>query len=217
LRGVRTDYGAFVEHFYPVLADHHVFETHLTARQTAAVSQFMRSSILEEMDAQRGLAFRGKSARPYRWIGALTTYGVVLPDVERLWAEWWTLETVGRAISLLQYVSALVYEDDKNPVFAPWSPTEGGGPPCLWDFAGHLYEHRWLEPNVAFLKRTLVPSAVGDAVRRAVLRLSGQQEHEMPMRLESDIQSRAETLESRCTQLPTLLATTQEADTQLAW
>jgi len=138
LRDPRSDYGAFVEHFYPVLADRDVFETHLTPRQTAAVSQFMRSSILDEMDAQRGLAFRGKNARPYRWIGALTTYGVMLPDIECLWAEWWTLETIGRAISLLQYVAALVYEDDKNPVFAPWSPTEGGGPPCLWEFAGHL-------------------------------------------------------------------------------
>ena len=45
LCGVR-DYGGFVEHFYPVLADRHVFDTHLTPKQTAAVSEFMRQSIL---------------------------------------------------------------------------------------------------------------------------------------------------------------------------
>ena len=37
LRGAR-DYGGFVEHFYPVLADRHVFDTHLMPNQTSAVS-----------------------------------------------------------------------------------------------------------------------------------------------------------------------------------
>lgn len=32
---------AFVEHFYPVLADRDVFDTHLNAAQTAAVSEFL--------------------------------------------------------------------------------------------------------------------------------------------------------------------------------
>jgi hypothetical protein len=38
LRGTKG-YGGFVEHFYPVLADRHVFDTHLTLKQTAAVSE----------------------------------------------------------------------------------------------------------------------------------------------------------------------------------
>ena len=35
--GGARGYAGFVEHFYPVLADRHVFDTHLTPRQTAAV------------------------------------------------------------------------------------------------------------------------------------------------------------------------------------
>ena len=50
LRGAR-DYGGFVEHFYPVLADRHVFDTHLMPNQTSAVSEFMRQSILAEIEA----------------------------------------------------------------------------------------------------------------------------------------------------------------------
>lgn len=107
LRGAHG-YGGFVEHFYPVLADRGVFDTHRTPKQTAAVSEFMRQSILEEMDDQRGLAHRGMSAGPYRWIRALTTHGVLLSDVECVWTSWWALGAIGRAVSAVQYISALI-------------------------------------------------------------------------------------------------------------
>jgi len=153
LRGFDSGYGGFVEHLYPVLADCHVFDEHLTPKQKEAVLTFMRESILEEIDEQRGLAYRGTNARPYRWIRALTSYGVLLPDVHRVWTAWWSLETVGRAIAAVQYISCLMYSEDENPVFSPWTQDTGGGPPCLWEFEGHLYEHRWLEPNVTFFER----------------------------------------------------------------
>ena len=146
LRGARN-YGAFVEHFYPVLADRHVFDTHLTPKQADAVSAFMRQAIVAEIDDQRGLAYSGANAHPYRWVRALTTHGVLLPDIDALWTSWWALDTVGQAVASVQYISALMYRNDANPVFAPWTPTEGGGPPCLWEFGGSLYAHRWLEPT----------------------------------------------------------------------
>lgn len=30
-----------------------------------------------------------------------------------------------------------------DPVFAPWTQAGGGGPPMLWEYAGHLYEDGW--------------------------------------------------------------------------
>ena len=48
LRGVHSGYGGFVEHFYPVLANKHIFDELLTPSQTMAVSEFTRASILEE-------------------------------------------------------------------------------------------------------------------------------------------------------------------------
>ena len=216
LRGAR-DYGGFVEHFYPVLADRHVFDTHLTPKQTAAVSEFMRQSILGEMDDQRGLAYRGMNSRPYRWIRALTTHGVLLPDIDSLWTSWWALGTIGRAVGWAQYVSALMYTKEANPVFAPWTRDEGGGPPCLWGFEGNLYAHRWLEPNVDFLRRTLNVSAVTGVLSRAVEALKGEPEQELAARMLAAIPERTETLAARCTELPSLLATTQEADTLLEW
>ncbi len=96
LRGTSDKYGGFVEHLYPVLADRAIFDKHLTSKQSAAVSEFMRQTVLDEVDDQLGLAYQGSKARPYRWIGALTTYGVLLPDVDRVWGAWWSLDTVGR-------------------------------------------------------------------------------------------------------------------------
>jgi hypothetical protein len=211
LRGT-SGYGGFVEHFYPMLANRGVFETRLTPIQTAVVSAFMRQTILDEIDDQYGLSYAGINARPYRWIWALTTHGVLLPDVGDLWTAWWALATPGRAVAALQYVSALMYADDANPIFAPWTCKEGGGPPNLWEFGGHLYAHRWQEPNVAFLRRTLTVSAVHDLLERAVVRLGGKPEHKAASRVLAELPDRRQMLAARCGELPDLLAQTQGTD-----
>ena len=66
LRGTSDAYGGFVEHFYPVLADRAVFCKHLTTKQIVAVSEFMRRTILEEIDDQRGLAYHTKQLKELR-------------------------------------------------------------------------------------------------------------------------------------------------------
>ena len=216
LRGIEG-YGGIVEHLYPVLADRQIFDTHLTPKQSAAVSEFMRQTILEEIDDQHGLAYQGSRARPYRWIGALTTFGILLPNVERLWTAWWSLDTVGRAIAAVQYISCLMYSENENPVFAPWTPDGGGGPPCLWEFEGHLYSHRWLEPNVTFLKGVLNVPGVSEVLTRGVERLVDQPEHDVAALIKADVPLVIETLQARCAELPQLLETTQEPSRLLAW
>jgi hypothetical protein len=51
---------------------------------------------------------------------------VIFPDIESLWTEWWQMKTAGHAVAAFQYAAALLYEADKNPVFAPWTKDEGG-------------------------------------------------------------------------------------------
>ena len=121
LRGLAETYGGFVEQFYPVLANGRIFEKDLTPKQAAAISDFMRQAILEEIDDQRGLSFKAIRARPYHWIRALTTYGVLRPDIDRLWNAWWSLDTYGRAVAAIQYITCLMYSEFENPVFAPWT------------------------------------------------------------------------------------------------
>jgi hypothetical protein len=210
LRGITSGYAGFVEWFYPVLANQRIFKEDLTPNQGAALSEFIRQTILEEIDDQRGLSYKGTMARPYRWVRALTTYGVLRPDVDRLWTSWWSLTTVGRAIATVQYFSCLMYAEDENPVFAPWTHDEGGGPPCLWEFDGHLYTHRWLQSIVVFLNVALTGRQVSDVLIRAVERLIGQSEHQAASGIRDDLPLCIETVEARCAELPLLLATTQE-------
>jgi hypothetical protein len=217
LRGIHDGYGGFVEQFYPVLADRKVFDVHLTHDQSAGVSEFMRQTILEEIDDQYQLRYQGRKARPYRWFRALATLGVLLPDVERLWTAWWSLSTPGRAIAALQYISCLMYTENENPVFAPWAPDSGGGPPVLWEFEGHLYTHRWMESNVAFLKKALIVSAVSGVVTRAVERLVNHPEQAVATAMKEDLPLLVDTLKARCAELPRLLETTQEPRARLAW
>jgi len=217
VRGMSVEYGGVIEWFYLVLANRQVFDVHLTSDQGAAVSQFMRQTILEEIDDQRGLAFQGMGARPYNWFEALTTYGVLLPDVDRLWTAWWSIDTIGRAISAVQYISCLMYLESENPVFSPWTRLGGGGPPGLWEFGGHLYTHRWLEPNVMFLKGTLSVTRVGEVLNRSAEKLIDQPEHDAAAAIQADFPLCIETLESRCAELPLLLETAQRPDTLLEW
>jgi hypothetical protein len=207
LRGTTDRYGGLIENLYPLLADRDVFDLHLTPKQADAVSEFMRQTILDEIDDQRGLSFQGIRATPYRWIGALTTYGVLRPDLDRLWTAWWSLETVGRAVAAVQYISCLMYSQYENPIFSPWTPDGGGGPPCIWEFAGHLYTHRWLEPNVAFLRGTLDVPEVSIVLTQAVDHLASQPEHETAALVQSDLPRLTSTLQARCAELPRLLET----------
>ena len=210
-------YGGFVEYLYPVLANRKIFDEHLNPEQAVVVSNFMKQSILEEIDGQRGLAYQGSNAKPYRWIGALTTYGVLRPDIGSLWTEWWSLKTVGRAVAGVQYISCLTYPENENPIFAAWTPNGGGGPPCLWDFEGHLYEHSWQSPNILFLKKTLNAPNVGHVLNRCVDRLSDQPESEVALQVKSDLPILVETLESRCLELPRLLETTNLPSRRHQW
>src|SRR5258708_3262094 len=148
LRGVEG-YGGIVEDFYPVLADRQIFDTHLTRKQGTAVSEFIPQTMLAEVSDQRGLRYKGTRARSYRWIGAVTTYGVLLPDIELLWTAWWSVSTVGRAISAMQYISCLMYPENENPVFAPWTPNGGGAPAPFLSFEGQLVSPPFPRPTSA--------------------------------------------------------------------
>jgi hypothetical protein len=216
LRGIDGQ-GGTIEYFYTVLADRHIFDVHLNPQQTAAVSEFMRGAIIEEIDDQRGLKFQGTNSKPFRWIGALTTFGVLLPDVNHLWKDWWTLKTVGRAIAAVQYVCCLMYPENENPIFAPWTPNGGGGPPSLCEFEGHLYSRRWLEPNVDSLKQALTAHNVSDALDRAVEQLIGQSEHETASAVRGDFPLCVETVQARCDELPRLLQISDQSSKPLHW
>ena len=81
---------------------------------------------------------------------------------------------------------------------------------CLWEFEGHLYTHRWLEPNVTFLKGALNVPGVTEVLGRAVDRLIGHSEYGLAASIREDPSLLADTLQVRCAELPRLLEAIQE-------
>ncbi|MDQ3031524.1 MAG: hypothetical protein M3Y87_03840 [Myxococcota bacterium] len=213
----RGPYAGFVEQLYPALVRSRCLDTMLDTRERDAVYAFLRAAILEVIDREQALSFSGMHASPYRWIAAFTTHGVLAPDVDALWTEWWSLATSGRAVAALQYASCLAYDASHDPVFAPWTRDGGGGPPTLWDYAGHLYEDRWRPENVAFLERTLGAEYVLGRIDAAVEVLRGAPTEEAAAMLRDDLPAQRERLEHRCAELPRLLATPGRAGELRRW
>jgi len=110
-----------------------------------------------------------------------------------------------------------MYPENENPVFAPWTPSSGGGPPCLWEFEGHLYSNRWLEPNIAFLRKVLSLESVRSILSLAVAELAGQPDHSVATLALEDFPLCEATVAARCADLPQLLETNQEAGRVFEW
>jgi hypothetical protein len=210
-------YEAFVDELYPALLRGGVFDGVLNQREAAAVGDYMREAILAQIDAQQTLSSKGSKAPVYAWFHALSTYGLLRPDIERLWSDWWSVGTVGRALAAAQYASCLIYDETANPVFDAWTREHGGGPPCLWHYRGHVLEERWRDPNLEMLERTLTPDGVRDVLDRSVARLAGHPLHDKVASIRFRLEARTETLANRCADVRRFLATPNEAEYSFQW
>ena len=210
-------YEAFVDEFYPALLRGGVFDGVLNQREAAAVGDYMRDAILAQIDAQQTLSSKGSKAPVYAWFHALSTYGLLRPDIETLWSTWWSVGTVGRALAAAQYASCLIYDETANPVFDAWTREHGGGPPCLWHYRGHVLEERWRDPNLEMLERTLTPDGVRDVLDRSIARLTGHPLHDKVASIRFRLDARTETLANRCADVRRFLATPNEAEYSFQW
>lgn len=118
----KSEYGCFIEYFWAALANPRVLQT-LNPGEYAAVEYYMTAAILDQIDQEKHLSFSGMGASPYTWFGALGSFCVVFPALPQLWQSWWEMTTPGQACAVLQYLSCLLYEDDKNPIFSFWTPS----------------------------------------------------------------------------------------------
>ena len=190
-----------IEKFCSALAKHQGFGELLSQSQFNAVLSFMRNAILDKIDLERGLSFSGMGASPYSWIQSIGTYGMVFPAVKQLWEEWWSCSTTGRACGVLQYASVLMYPDDKNPIFSPWTPMAGGGAPTLWETESCGFDHSWLPENVEFLRTTFTLNYLRDAISAAAVALDPEIDSSVPELMVSDFEKRAPFAELRMEEL----------------
>jgi hypothetical protein len=131
------------------------------------------------IDGGRRLRSAGQDAGCYRWFDNLGSFATVFPGLGRLWSSWWDLSSEGRAIGALQYLSCLMYEEMSNPVFAAWTPTNGGGSPELWRDSMVVNNYPWDPQNVSFLRSMLVPSQLFVAIDRYLERLTDAEDQQI--------------------------------------
>ncbi len=178
----------------------------LVQQRAKAAEGFMRDCILDKIDCENALSHDGPWLSAYAWVGALGTYAVAFPSLGELWTRWWGFETAGHTIGGLQYISSLMYEERDNPIFTPWTPTEGGGPLWPWETEGFIYDQGWNAANVEFLRKTLTLDYVHDALERAVRALDGKIHSNVPTEMLGDFELQKELLSGRITYLLQYLA-----------
>ena len=103
----------------------------LSPEERAAIDEFFRDSFLERLDAERGFVYSGGHTPAYGWMSRFNSVGLITPRIDLLWEPWWSIDTPGRAVAVLQYCSGLMYRKGANPFFAAWTAEHGGGGPYL--------------------------------------------------------------------------------------
>lgn len=166
---ITTRQSGYVEQLHAALTRESFFSS-LPNRLRLAVTQYMRRRILEVLGQQHSLDVRGKTP-VHEWIWVVGSYGVITQDVPALWTEWWQLSYEGYCVAAVQFASLLICDRDRNPVFAAWTPTRGGGPPCPWEYASAGFDERWDDANISFLQEVLSVPYLEERLQEAEQRM----------------------------------------------
>jgi hypothetical protein len=196
-----TRYASFVEYFSGALAKRAGFRDMLSPRQYAAAGDFVREAILSRIDHESRLHLGRTSEATYAWVRSMASMGTAFPVIGDLWSEWWACSTQGRARGVLQYLSLLMYPESRNPIFAPWTSQEGGGPPIPWETDGFIYDQSWLPENVESLRSTLTLDYARHSLCTAAAALQDVDDSGIPARLLGDFDQVAARVELRIEEL----------------
>ncbi len=111
-----------------------------------------------------------------------------------------TMESL--AVCSVQYMSCLLYDDEENPVFAPWTPAGGGGPPSLWEVDGDIYDQSTHSANIEFLKTTLSVAYVQYGLTHAAERITDSGNSKVVAQMLDEFEFQRIVLEERLEKLP---------------
>jgi hypothetical protein len=201
------EFAAFDEQFFPALIRRQPLYKYLDAEEFGVVQEFVVETILERIRAEQSLRHDGGLDNVYLKFYAITDFAIVFPDLSKLWMKWWQLSSDGYAVSALEYLSCLMYEDDCNPIFSPWSKENGGGPPRLNESGCQFYQVGWRAENIEFLASTVSPTYLERSLHTSVGRLGQFREHRaVCTKMSDDWSAQLYLVEWRLKQLPDLLA-----------
>jgi hypothetical protein len=191
-RGI--DHGVEVD-FQLALIRRKIVDRMLVASERDRLCAFLADGFLDRVEMERGFTY--DRHRSNKWISRFNGIGLIAPVISRIWEDWWSMNGPGKAVSALKYASGLIYWRGENPIYTPWTPTDGGGGPYLTEWDGAVAESAWLQPNVTFLRSKLTPAYVIERMEAAVEVLRLEPEHAMALRLTEDARNRMDVIELR--------------------
>ena len=187
-----------VDNWYRALRRPYVFETMMTPEQGRDGRAFLVDSVLDRLDQERG--FKGTPAS-VSWIGALNELGGSVLLMESLWSRWWSIDSPGKAVSALTYLSGLIYIKGENPILEKWTPERGGGGPYL----SEMVLEGWLPENLDVLRQYLTPEKIQSIVKLSARRLCDEPEAALAARMAVDAQGRRDIITTQIDDLISVL------------
>jgi hypothetical protein len=163
----------FTQYFHAEVCRTDFVERALSPRLREAACNFMVRALSARLGSEKSLSVKGVSTS-HDWFGYVASFGVFTTAIPTLWSEIWESEQPGHAIALLQYLSCLIYKDS-NPIFAPWTCDNGGGPPELWGFDSVGFDESWKDENVDFMSKALTSARIREWLERTSALHSGSQ------------------------------------------
>ena len=190
--------------FHRGLQHGRVLEKMLTPERREAVHEFFRDSFLERLDTERGFFCSRNELDPFAWIRRFNTLGIIMPRIDLVWESWWSLETPGRAVAALEYVSGLMDYQGDHPLLP--ERLNGYFRFFLWMNDAAWCDPIWMSNNLDYLRSTLTAEFVEDGVSRAVARLRGEPEEGQALQIEHDLIDRRDLVVIRIEDLLGLLS-----------
>ncbi|WP_239320849.1 hypothetical protein [Epibacterium sp. Ofav1-8] len=195
------------EGMWDALAYRPIYPEFFNKQQYRAMTDFFVHVLLVRMGREEFLSFRGSEASPYEWIRLHDELIWLFPVAEQIWDEWWSFKTPGMAVCAVQWLSALLYEEDENPFFEPWNSLEGGGAPNLTRIdhlsngIDHLSKETAPSANTEFIRSTLTPKWAEGVLARAVEVLSKHESFDLVYTMWLDSSRRSTLFEERARKL----------------
>lgn len=199
-------YVGYIEEFSSFLAEKELYPAILSKAEYESVIKFYANSILDRMDCENKLYHKGMGATPYKWVSSLGSYCVIFPDLKYVWEHWWDMKTEGRILCIVQYISCLMYDETSNPIFAPWTSNEGGGPPLLWECDGNIFNKTWKTGNIEFIKSILTKDYVYNSLVKACQMLRDDENKAITQKMVNAFQSQKEILKYHIKRLPEVVS-----------
>ncbi len=192
---------AFPYHFVNKLLTIPVLRYGLSEELQEVVFAFMRRAIAARIAAEDSLEVVGKTKTHY-WVESFNDFGALSYSFPDLWRMVWSAEQRGHAVALLQYVTSLVYDEDDNPIFAPYTGERGGGPLSVRSVSFDVNGVGWLEANIEFLEKALHTQCLLERMDFLEERYPGDRIAELAAQTRAHIESNRDEVGRRCRELP---------------